>query len=79
MSLRLGKEPEGLLLRPQDITQWVRGLDRDQWRKVRPLLREVYVPGGDRPAYTGQRPFYRKSEIQRKLIQPILETGETKS
>jgi hypothetical protein len=77
--IRLGKEPEGLLLRPQDITQWVQGLDRRQWRKARSQLREVYVPGGDKPAYAGQQPFYRKSEIQRKLIQPILETGEPKT
>ncbi len=77
--IRLGKEPDGLLLRVKDVTEWVRGLDRDQWRKVRPLLRAVYVPGGDRPAYTGQRPFYRKTEIQQKLIQPILETGDSKT
>lgn len=65
--LTLGTEPEGLLLKKADIFEWVRGMTNAQWDKIRPHLGTVTLPGC-------AKPFYRKEEIKRKLIEPMAPT-----
>lgn len=68
--IRVTKEPEGFLLRREDILAWLPGLTKRVWRKIRPTLTARYVPGGIRPVYAGQRPFYSKEEVRAKLSIP---------
>jgi hypothetical protein len=65
MTLDIGPEPEGLLVQRADVLAWVPGLSADQWKKMRPHLERVKVLGC-------ARPFYRKAEVRRKLVDPIL-------
>lgn len=71
--IRLGPEPEGIVVRRADVFAWLPGLTREQWKKIHSTLRKVYVPGGASPAYAGQRPQYFKSEIKAKLVKPLVE------
>jgi hypothetical protein len=71
--ITLGREPEGMVVTRGDVLAWLPGLSRERWKKIRPTLREIYVPGGARPAYSGQRPHYYKAEIRRVLVEPMLE------
>ncbi len=64
--IKLGPEPEGMLLRRADIFEWLIGLKVDEWRKIRPHLKSVILPGCTKPRY-------RKAEIKSKLVNPILE------
>lgn len=66
MTLQLGKEPNGLLLQRADVFEWVPGLTKGMWKKLRPHLCQVKIPGSTKP-------FYRKSEIETKLVTPIRE------
>ncbi len=68
--ITLGPEPEGFLIRREDVLSWLPGLTRKQWKKIRPTLTERFVPGGLKPSYTGQRPHYAKEEVRAKLITP---------
>lgn len=69
----IGPEPQGVLLKRADVLAWLPGLTIEQWKKISPTLRKVYVPGGDHPAYDGQRPQYLKSEIKNKLVNLLRE------
>ena len=75
--IKLGPEPEGLLLKRGDVFRWLPGLSRARWKKIHPTLRHVFVPPhpADRraPAYAGQKPFYPKNEIRHKLVNPLME------
>lgn len=62
--IKLGAEPEGLLLRKGDVLEWAPGLTKEMWAKIRPHLAPVFLPGM-------KKPFYRKSEIRRKIINPM--------
>lgn len=62
--IKLGREPEGLLLRRADVMAWLSGMSREEWRKLRATLDPVKLPGS-------QRPYFRKSEIHAKLISKI--------
>ncbi|MFA6959939.1 MAG: hypothetical protein WC205_04210 [Opitutaceae bacterium] len=64
-SINVGPEPEGQLLQRADILAWVKGYSVEQWKKLRPHLTPVPVAGCSRP-------YYRKSEIKTKLVDPIL-------
>ncbi len=64
--IKLGPEPEGFLLRRADILAWLPGLTRRHWKKLRRTLREIPVPGCERP-------FYAKAEVKAKLITPYTE------
>jgi hypothetical protein len=64
--ITLGREPEGILLKKADVLDWAQGLTDAQWDKIRPHLTAVKVLGCDKP-------FYRKLEIKRKIINPMLE------
>lgn len=66
--IALGKEPEGLLLQKSDVLAWARGLTEAQWDKIRPHLQPVNLPGC-------RKPFYRKNEIKRKIIEPMEEAS----
>ena len=72
--IKLGPEPEGIVVKRADVLAWLPGLSREKWKKILPGLRKVYVPGGERPAYAGQRPQYFKSEIKAKIVKPLQET-----
>jgi hypothetical protein len=63
--IKLGKEPEGLLLKKADIFAWAVGLTEAQWDKIRPHIETVKLPGCSKP-------FYRKNTIRAKLINPML-------
>lgn len=70
--ITIGPEPEGQLLKRADIFVWVRGLSVAQWKKLRPHLEAVLITGCTRP-------YYRKSEVKTKLVEPIQkETHEQK-
>lgn len=71
--IKLGPEPEGLVVNRADVLAWLPGLSRERWKKILPTLRRVYVPGGAAPQYAGQRPQYFKSEIKAKLVKPLQE------
>lgn len=58
------KEPEGELCQPRDIFEWVEGLTKERWRKIRPTLRTHVLPGC-------VRPYYFTTEIREKLVKPI--------
>lgn len=62
--IKLGPEPEGLLLRKADVLAWAQGLSQEMWDKIRPHLTPVTLPGV-------HKPFYRKSEVRRKIINPM--------
>ena len=64
-SINVGPEPEGQLLQRADILAWVKGYSVEQWKKLRPHLTTVTVTGC-------ARPYYKKSEIKTKLVEPIL-------
>lgn len=64
--ITIGKEPEGILLKKGDVLAWAAGLTEAQWDKIRPHLTQVKLPGCEKP-------FYRKQEIKRKIINPMLE------
>lgn len=64
--ITIGPEPEGQLLRRADIFGWVAGLSVDEWKKLRPHLTPVTITGGSRP-------YYRKTEILTKLVEPLRE------
>jgi hypothetical protein len=64
MTLSIGKEPEGLLIQRADVLGWVPGLTPKQWKKIRPTLREHFLPGC-------ARPYYFKAEIREKIVEPI--------
>lgn len=61
--IKLGPEPEGFLLRRGDVLAWLPGLTKRQWKKIRPTLRQILLPGCDRPHYS-------KAEVKAKLIAP---------
>lgn len=63
--IKINTEPEGHLLQRADIFAWLEGLSVEQWKKIRPTLRTVQVPGCTRP-------YYPKPEIRKKLVDPIL-------
>lgn len=67
--IRLGKEPEGLLLKKADVLEWAPGLTEAMWDKIRPHLTTVQLPGINKA-------FYRKNEVRRKIIQPIQEGND---
>lgn len=71
--IKLGPEPEGIVVKRAEVLAWLPGLKLEQWKKIHPSLRKVFVPGGGVPAYRGQRPQYFKSEIKAKLVKPLLE------
>lgn len=60
----VAREPEAALLRRKDIMDWLPGLTRDQWVKIRPHLEAVRLPGI-------VKPFYRRAEVAAKLVEPI--------
>lgn len=62
--IKVGEEPEGLLLRKADVLEWAPGLTEEMWDKIRPHLTPVKLPGL-------AKPFYRKDEIRRKIINPM--------
>lgn len=64
MSIQLGPEPEGLLCKRSDIMAWLPGLTVERWKKVRPHLEEVLLPGM-------KKPFYRREDVRRKLVNPM--------
>lgn len=68
----LGPEPPALFLTRADILAWLPGLTPKRWRRVRPGLRPVFVPGGPSPAYPGQRPMYAKRDVYTALVAPLL-------
>jgi hypothetical protein len=61
--IKLGKEPEGFLLRRGDILSWLPGLTKRQWKKIRPTLIARKLPGCTKP-------YYSKVEVAAKLITP---------
>lgn len=71
--IKLGPEPEGIVVKRADVFAWLPGLTREQWKKIHPTLRKVFVPGGAQPAYEGQRPHYVRAEIKEKLVRPLTE------
>lgn len=64
--IKVGPEPEGLLLKKADVFAWVPGITNAQWDKIRPQLAAVSLPGC-------KKPFYRKSQVRVKIINPMLE------
>ncbi len=71
--IKLGPEPEGMVVKRADVFAWLPGLSREMWKKIHPTLRKVYVPGGAKAAYAGQRPHYLRAEIKAKLVRPLTE------
>ena len=67
MTINLGPEPVGILIQRADVMTWLPGLTLAQWKKVRPHLQPVPVTGC-------KKPYYRKSEVRRKLVAPLLES-----
>jgi hypothetical protein len=64
MPLDLAREPEGLLLQRADVFAWIPGLTLGHWKRLQPFLHPVRLPGA-------AKPFYRKTEIKAKLVEPI--------
>jgi hypothetical protein len=64
-SIMLGPEPPELLLTKSAVFAWLPGMSEDRWRKIQHTLTPMTFFGGTRP-------FYRKSEIKIKLIDPII-------
>lgn len=64
--IKLGPEPEGLLLKKADVFAWLPGLTNAQWDKIRPHLPAVTLPGC-------AKPYYRKNQIRVKLVSPMTE------
>lgn len=64
--IKLATEPEGLLLKKADVFAWIPGLTNGQWDKIRPHLTKVNLPGC-------KKPFYRKSQVRVKIINPMTE------
>jgi hypothetical protein len=65
MTINLGPEPDGLLLQREDVLTWLPGLTPAQWKKIRPHLQPVTLTGC-------VKPYYRKSEVRRKVVEPVL-------
>jgi len=63
--IKIGPEPQGALLRRADVFAWLPGLTIEQWRKLRPSLKEHKLPGH-------QRPFYYTADVRAKIVEPIL-------
>lgn len=62
--ITIAQEPEGVLLQRADVLAWLPGYTPDQWKKMKPHLSVVVLPGC-------KRPHYAKEEIRRKLVEPI--------
>lgn len=68
--IKIADEPEGHLIRRGDILNWLPGLTLEQWKKIRPTLKAVKLPGC-------AKPYYRKAEIKTKIVNPILQEANT--